>query len=289
MKKVKIKIKIIGFSRNLYNPKGYLLQFLKNESNFEIVEKNQDLIITTAFSFKEVFKENSTKKILIFSGENPYTTANEKFFNQILKFSLFWTDKVFLKYALFNLVKKIIPHLNRFLPYHFLINDCCKFPNIFGLFGFFSNSIQFRKIFSFPLFFDGHLGHIDHFIEIKKKRLYINQKKNFCAFIVSNPTANDRIDFFKKLSKYKKIDSFGIVLNNTKIPEYLIKKYKYEEVDLDTALKADRSVLVTDFCSLNQELFREYKFVICFENSYANDWVDRKITKCHDGKFYWNL
>ena len=28
---------------------------------------------------------------------------------------------------------------------------------------------------------------------------------------------------------------------------------------------------------LNQELFRDYKFVICFENSYANDFITEKL------------
>jgi alpha(1,3/1,4) fucosyltransferase len=42
----------------------------------------------------------------------------------------------------------------------------------------------------------------------------IRQKTEFCAFLVSNPAATERIDFFHALSRYKKVDSGGKVLNN---------------------------------------------------------------------------
>jgi hypothetical protein len=40
------------------------------------------------------------------------------------------------------------------------------------------------------------------------------QKKKFCAFIVSSPGPRERIKFFEKLSRYKRVDSGGRVLNN---------------------------------------------------------------------------
>jgi len=42
----------------------------------------------------------------------------------------------------------------------------------------------------------------------------IQQKTDFCAFLVSNPSATERINFFHSLSHYKKVDSGGKVLNN---------------------------------------------------------------------------
>ena len=39
-------------------------------------------------------------------------------------------------------------------------------------------------------------------------------KTKFCCFIVSNPRASKRIEFFNKLSDYRKVDSAGKVLNN---------------------------------------------------------------------------
>jgi hypothetical protein len=43
---------------------------------------------------------------------------------------------------------------------------------------------------------------------------YLDQKKEFCAMVVSQEKAQKRIDFFHKLSKYKKVFSGGKVLNN---------------------------------------------------------------------------
>jgi hypothetical protein len=42
----------------------------------------------------------------------------------------------------------------------------------------------------------------------------IRQKTKFCNFVYSNGTALKRIHFFDRLSKYKRIDSAGRVLNN---------------------------------------------------------------------------
>ena len=39
-------------------------------------------------------------------------------------------------------------------------------------------------------------------------------KSKFCSFVVSNPDPPSRTEFFKKLNKYKRVDSGGRVLNN---------------------------------------------------------------------------
>lgn len=54
---------------------------------------------------------------------------------------------------------------------------------------------------------------------LRKKEAYeidniVEKKKKFCCFVVSNDSASKRIDFFKKLSAYKKVDSGGMTLNN---------------------------------------------------------------------------
>jgi len=86
----------------------------------------------------------------------------------------------------------------------------------------------------------------------------IQIKKKFCAFVVSNPANFDRIDFFRKLSEYKKIDSFGKVLNNAQIEslpgEHYLSLLKY-----------------------NHLLYKKYKFVISFENSYAKGYITEKL------------
>lgn len=42
----------------------------------------------------------------------------------------------------------------------------------------------------------------------------LQQKTDFCAFLVSNPSAIERINFFHALSRYRKVDSGGKILNN---------------------------------------------------------------------------
>lgn len=76
-------------------------------------------------------------------------------------------------------------------------------------------------------------------------------KSKFCCFIVSNDRAQYRINFFNKLSKYKKVDSGGKTLNNI-------------------------GYLVTD----KIKFMKSYKFCICFENSSYPGYVTEKIWDC---------
>ena len=258
----KIKVKLVRFDKIAYDPNGYFLRFLKNNPKFEIVKENQDLVIINIFSFEKVFQKYKNQKILVFSGENIYSTGFRRLGIQILK-----------KFSLHNSLLKHFFPLIQAQPYKDLLNHY-PYKNIFWIL---CNDIKQERVFNFPYAFDTHLEKIQDLIEIKKQNLYKEEKKIFCAFVVANPNAKDRIHFFKKLSKYKKIDSLGPVFHNTKIPEYLIKKYKHEEIDLDTALKTIQYSFVTNAYLLNQELFREYKFVICFENSYFNNYVTEKL------------
>lgn len=76
----------------------------------------------------------------------------------------------------------------------------------------------------------------------------IQQKTDFCAFLVSNPSATERINFFHSLSRYKKVDSGGKVLNN-----------------IGGRVK-DRS-----------EFLRSRKFSISFENSSHSGYSTEKL------------
>lgn len=78
----------------------------------------------------------------------------------------------------------------------------------------------------------------------------INQKRKFAAFVVSNPKAEERIEFFKKLSKYKQVSSGGKVLNNI---GYRVK-------------------------DINQFLL-QHKFTIAFENSSYPGYTTEKLTQ----------
>ncbi|HEU5365782.1 MAG TPA: glycosyltransferase family 10, partial [Hanamia sp.] len=75
-------------------------------------------------------------------------------------------------------------------------------------------------------------------------------KKKFCCIVVSNPNAKERIDFFHKLSAYKKVDSGGRYLNNI---GYAVPN--------------------------KQEFIKDYKFVISFENSSYAGYATEKIVE----------
>jgi hypothetical protein len=57
------------------------------------------------------------------------------------------------------------------------------------------------------------------------------EKTEFCNFLYSNPSCEKRVKFFQKLSKYKKVDSGGKVLNNVggPVPDKVefLNKYKF--------------------------------------------------------------
>ena len=73
-------------------------------------------------------------------------------------------------------------------------------------------------------------------------------KKNFCCMVVSNAASAKRIEFFKKLSAYKQIDSGGTVLNNVGGP---VKN--------------------------KLDFIKDYRFVIAFENNSFDGYTTEKI------------
>lgn len=75
-------------------------------------------------------------------------------------------------------------------------------------------------------------------------------KKKFCCMVVSNAASSKRIDFFKRLSAYKQVDSGGTVLNNIGGP-------------------------VKD----KLDFIKDYRFVIAFENSCYEGYTTEKIVE----------
>jgi len=94
----------------------------------------------------------------------------------------------------------------------------------------------------------------------------MKEKKKFCVFISSNDVGF-RNNFFKELCKYKKVESWGKVLNNMGrgIP-------KTVEVDKNIKSKTETKELVP------RDFLKQYKFTIAFENaSHVGYTSDRKI------------
>ena len=118
----------------------------------------------------------------------------------------------------------------------------------------------------------GKFGFVDNFIQEINCPLKIPKKK-FCCFVVTNTTMGDgakyRIDFFKQLCKYKKVDSFGASLRNC-------------DVKIPTQEEGrDRPFL---------DVIGEYKFMITFENIGQNGVVTEKIYNAFKGNtipIYW--
>lgn len=82
----------------------------------------------------------------------------------------------------------------------------------------------------------------------RKHLLPLPQKDSFCSFVVSNPNAKHRINFFHLLSKYKSVDSGGRHLNN-------IGKPVKNKFDFDS----------------------RHKFSICFENASHPGYTTEKL------------
>ena len=80
----------------------------------------------------------------------------------------------------------------------------------------------------------------------------MKQQRKFCSFMVSNPNAVERIEFFNKLSRYRQVDSGGRHLNNIGSP---------------IAPGAENKL----------DWMRNYKFSITFENSSYPGYTTEKL------------
>lgn len=90
----------------------------------------------------------------------------------------------------------------------------------------------------------------------------LENRNKFCSFMITNAAGNDftpRIDFFKKLCEYKKVDSGGRALNNIGGPI------------------GDRFGSFEKSASSKKEWLKNYKFNICFENASYPGYLTEKL------------
>ena len=187
------------------------------------------------FSKKDKKLYHKNKKIIYFFGENLYRRYKVISFLTLFHYKL---NMNFLNNVYFFKSFNKILNIDLFKVYGKQIKFIKKNPNHFVL----SNKCE--NILSVPLFILNDLN---------PKNTITTKKKKFCAFIFSSFSDIERINFFIKLSKYKKVDSYGRILNNTNLKS---KRYQYD---------------------FNLSVYKEYKFVICFENSYAEDYITEKL------------
>ena len=94
------------------------------------------------------------------------------------------------------------------------------------------------------------------------------EQRQFCSFIVKNPSCQMRNDFFLKMNKYKKVDAAGPWMNNV---GYL----------LDGGENA---------CQAKLDFLPKYKFNICFENASYPGYATEKLYEALIGRtvpIYW--
>ena len=95
--------------------------------------------------------------------------------------------------------------------------------------------------------------------DLSKFKKYIDSPKiKFCAFMYQNKYPRERVWFARKLMKYKFVDCLGRILNNTKLDD---SKTRY----------------VPDWRSKQLDIYKDYKFVIAFENKSCDGNLTEKI------------
>lgn len=92
----------------------------------------------------------------------------------------------------------------------------------------------------------------DHIDIFHKEKRALKKKGNVCMMVSSPFNKSHRLEYIQELMKYIKIDSYGKVFNNKRL-----------ESDTGQTSKL--------------ELYRNYKFVIAFENSIETDYVTEKF------------
>jgi len=193
---------------------------------------------------------NSKKKVVFFSADNLKFKKN---FFSCLESAIFRVGFK-NKYKIMDSLDKILPPslasipLVSFFPQQEKLLKEVLSNKVKNKFFIVTNKFDSPYCFSLPFFIQTYY---DKLPSLLSKHNHSNKKK-FCAFIVSSNSSRERVMFFKKLSKYKRVDSFGKVMNN---------------MGKDNNANWKNNPLV----------FSKYKFVICFENSFNEDTITEKL------------
>ena len=125
-------------------------------------------------------------------------------------------------------------------------------------------------------------------MEVKRVNTY-RDKRKFCAFIGRNLTPV-RIEFLRKLSRYKRVDRYFY----TKQDELkLFKRLLLREAFSNFQINFNRVEYPGEDVQSsrdNWKIYKDYKFVISFENSVADDYISEKILSAMAGNsvpVYW--
>ncbi len=243
----------------------------------KIEEINKD-----CFPFKVLF-ENFNVKVVEHSDdadvvfERAWRDGDYKFLKGNKKTIIITSEDLFIKRNIFSLIEsgvnklgfknekyRFMDRLDMLIPKPFseipLIHFMGKYldfvqkikvKKLKNKYAIIQNNIKDKNIFILPYFLQGYYYDMPKLIKRKNKEM--QSRKKFCVFVVSSNSSRERVDFFKKLSKYKKVDSYGKVMNNM----------------------GDKIQKLNHLS--NPVLFEEYKFVICFENDFSEEYITEKL------------
>lgn len=234
-----------------WNFKDYFLtEILSKEHKLQRVEKNSDLTIglVEPTPLTDEFL-NSSKKVLV-AGENLYYKIT------LSKLLEYITKKKGLRLKYLN---KILPRkvldikLGVMRPSYLKYLKKIAENSPEGEYAIITNNLQGKNILNLPFFLQVKQIR-DRLNELKNKKNISKIPSKFCCIIISNESSPERIDFFKKLSKYKKVDCFG--------------KTRYTN--------SDNRLLPKSWAD-NPKFLSQYKFVISFENSFEEEYITEKL------------
>ncbi len=228
----------------------FLTEILSKKHQLKRVEKNSELTIglVEPTPLTEDFQK-SPKKILV-AGENLYYKIT------LFKLLEYLTKKkgLRLKYLTRILPRNVLevklgPMRPKYLSY---VKRVAKVSPK-GEYAIITNRLNGKNILTLPFFLQ--IKQIrDRISELKNKKKISKIPSKFCCIIISNEYSSERIEFFKQLSKYKKVDCFG--------------KTKYTN--------SDNNFLPKSWAD-NPKFLSQYKFVISFENSFEEEYITEKL------------
>jgi len=263
-----IKIKLNHFSGEYqndseYHEKYWSIKILLDNFNVKIVDNEKDANIIFEHCVRKSdykFLKERKKKLVLFSSEDLYKKRD--IFNLIESF----LHKLGLrerKWKIMDKIDDIVPSFISSIPVKYFLPRHLKFikdiseGKIKNAYAIVQNDIKGGNVLIIPSFLQVFYYNLQDLIKKDKKiKKDLRSRKKFCAFIVSSNSSRERVKFFKKLSKYKKVDSYGKVMNNM-----------------------GDGIFKSHWSSTHHNIYKDYKFVICFENNFAKRYICEKLPR----------
>ncbi|HPD81646.1 MAG TPA: glycosyltransferase family 10 [Candidatus Pacearchaeota archaeon] len=264
MKKPEIKINFLYYGTPFDLNKNFFYKLLNKKYKVIISDKPD-------YVFFSVYRENN--KFLNGDGTSRINKGSK---NKKVNF----IKKIILKLMKFNKIKSFIWFLREkkiIRPYARILDVKGNFVKIFYTSEIIKPDMS-KCDWAFGPFYESDLNNHPKYMRIPpyiisgsnfdliKRKLDLNkikkEKIKFCNFLYNNPVPI-RNKFFKRLSKYKHIDSPGRSMNN--MPP--IGNYK----------DSDESRGSKDWMNEKLSFISKYKFTIAFENSFVSGWITEKL------------